>query len=191
MPIFLGFCVVAAFIGMDGSVDLSRAIDRTVTGRVRSAIWRGAGLVVFGASQRWTADPERRGGRLAGDPRGGPGFRSGLPSLDAHRLLGQLRPLLAQMLGLEESAITQGRMSYELRRLRLHGLIQRVEKSHRYRLTQKGLTTIIFYRRLYGRLIRPVFSVIEGGLCDPLDHRAKALKKVQSSLDAYIQTMAA
>lgn len=103
----------------------------------------------------------------------------------------QLRPLLAQMLGLEESAITQGRMSYELRRLRLHGLIQRVEKSHRYRLTQKGLTTIIFYRRLYGRLIRPVFSVIEGGLCDPLDHRAKALKKVQSSLDAYIQTMAA
>ena len=32
----------------------------------------------------------------------------------------QLRPLLAQLLGLAESQISLGRMSYDLRRLRLH-----------------------------------------------------------------------
>ena len=51
----------------------------------------------------------------------------------------QLRPLLAQMLGLEESNISAGRVSYELRRLRLHGLIERIEGTHRYRLTPEGL----------------------------------------------------
>ena len=43
------------------------------------------------------------------------------------------------MLGLEENNISAGRVSYELRRLRLHGLIERVEGIHRYRLTTEGL----------------------------------------------------
>ena len=46
----------------------------------------------------------------------------------------QLRPLLAQLLGLSESQISPGRMSYDLRRLRLHGLIERIPKTQRYRL---------------------------------------------------------
>jgi hypothetical protein len=39
----------------------------------------------------------------------------------------QLRPLLAQYLGIAENQITQGKMSYDLRRLRLHGIIDRIE----------------------------------------------------------------
>jgi hypothetical protein len=48
-----------------------------------------------------------------------------------------------------------GRMTYDLRRLRLHGLIQREPKSHRYRLTEKGLRTTLFCTRVYSRLLRP------------------------------------
>ena len=59
----------------------------------------------------------------------------------------QLRPLLAQMLGLEENNISAGRVSYERRRLRLHGLIERIEGTHRYHLTAEGLRTVIFYQR--------------------------------------------
>ena len=66
----------------------------------------------------------------------------------------QLRPLLAQLLGLSQSQIRPGRMSYDLRRLRLHGLIERVPKSHRYRLTTSGLKTALFYSRAYDRLLR-------------------------------------
>ena len=67
----------------------------------------------------------------------------------------QLRPLLAQLLGLSESEITQGRMSYDLRRLRLHGVIERIDKSHRYQLTALGLKMALFYSRTYNRIIRP------------------------------------
>src|SRR6476660_1855795 len=48
-----------------------------------------------------------------------------------------LRGLLAGLLG--RDAITAGQMSYDLRRLRAHGLITRVPRSHRYRLTNTGL----------------------------------------------------
>jgi hypothetical protein len=36
-------------------------------------------------------------------------------------------------------------MSYELRRLRLHGLIERLPKTHRSRLTDEGLRVALFY----------------------------------------------
>ena len=54
--------------------------------------------------------------------------------------------------------LTLGRMSYQLRRLRLHGLIARVPKSHRYRLTPLGLRTALFFTRSYGRLLRPAYA---------------------------------
>ena len=46
-------------------------------------------------------------------------------------------------------------MTYHLRRLRLHGLIERVPKSHRYRVTDQGWRTILFCTRCYNRLLRP------------------------------------
>ena len=41
-----------------------------------------------------------------------------------------LRPAYAVLLGLRPGEISPGRMSYERRRLRLHGLIERVPKTH-------------------------------------------------------------
>ena len=66
----------------------------------------------------------------------------------------QLRTHLAQLLGQPEENLTQGRMSYHLRRLRLHGLIQRIPKTHRYRLTDFGLRTAVFCTRAYARIFR-------------------------------------
>ncbi len=50
-----------------------------------------------------------------------------------------MRALLAQLLGLDPAHYPQGRMSYDLRRLRLHGLIERIPHSHRYEPTPLGL----------------------------------------------------
>jgi hypothetical protein len=61
------------------------------------------------------------------------------------------------MLGLDPSAMTLGRMSYDLRRLRLHGLIERIPKTHRYRLTSFGLRTALLFTRVYARALRPVW----------------------------------
>jgi hypothetical protein len=72
----------------------------------------------------------------------------------------QLRPLLAQFLGLQPEDLTRGRMTYDLRRLRLHGLIERIPRSHRYRLTPDGLKVALFYSRTYQRVIRPGLSFL-------------------------------
>jgi hypothetical protein len=66
----------------------------------------------------------------------------------------QLRKHLAQLLGRPEESLTQGRMSYHLRRLRLHGLIHRIPKTHRYRLTNFGLRAAVFCTRTYTRIFR-------------------------------------
>ena len=44
-------------------------------------------------------------------------------------------------------------MTYDLRRLRTHGLIERIAHTHRYQVTDHGLHTAMFLTRLHGRLI--------------------------------------
>ena len=67
---------------------------------------------------------------------------------------------LAALLGLPTEAITSGRMTYQLRRLRLHGLIARLPGTHRYRVTEPGLRLALFFTRVHARLFRPGLSVV-------------------------------
>ncbi|MDP9432531.1 MAG: hypothetical protein M3P91_07435 [Actinomycetota bacterium] len=71
-----------------------------------------------------------------------------------------LRAHLAPLLGCDPSLITPGRMSYDLRRLRLHGLIERIPGSHRYRVTQDGLRYAIFLTRVHTRLLQPGLAAL-------------------------------
>jgi hypothetical protein len=66
-----------------------------------------------------------------------------------------LKRTLAPLLGMATAEISAGRMTYDLRRLRLHGLIERIPKSHRYRVTDTGLRIALFVTRSYARIIRP------------------------------------
>ncbi|HTF68036.1 MAG TPA: hypothetical protein VK638_35685 [Edaphobacter sp.] len=66
----------------------------------------------------------------------------------------QLRLRLAPLLGLDSEQLTPGSMTYHLRRLRLHGLIERFPRSHRYRLTSFGLRVALFFTRTYDHLLR-------------------------------------
>jgi hypothetical protein len=72
----------------------------------------------------------------------------------------ELRQAFAVLRGLRPEDISPGRMSYELRRLRLHGLIERLPKTQRYRLTDHGLQTALFYTRVYSRILRPGLTLI-------------------------------
>lgn len=71
-----------------------------------------------------------------------------------------LRPQLAGLLGLTPEQLTPGRMTYELRRLRLHGLIERIPRTKRYRVTDLGLRTAAFYTRAYARILRPGMALL-------------------------------
>jgi hypothetical protein len=73
-----------------------------------------------------------------------------------------LRAHLAPLLGTPAENMTAGQLSYDLRRLRHHGLIQRAPGTHRYTVTNHGLHLALFLTRAHTRLLRP-------GLSDILD----------------------
>ena len=96
-----------------------------------------------------------------------------------------LRAHLAPLLGLTPADMTQGRMSYDLRRLRLHGLIERVPATHRYTVTDHGMKIAIFLTRAHTRLIRP-------GLAELLDDHSPPtpLRRRFDQLDTAIDAIA-
>jgi len=67
-------------------------------------------------------------------------------------------------------------MTYDLRRLRLHGLIERLPHTHRYRLTRDGLRSALFFTRSYARLFRP-------GLAQIIPAAAPANSRLRSAFD--------
>ena len=73
-----------------------------------------------------------------------------------------LRIHLAPQLGLPPKNMTSGQITYDLRRLRVHGLIQRIPKTHRYRVTDPGLRQALFLTRAHTRLLRTGLAEIHG-----------------------------
>jgi len=89
-----------------------------------------------------------------------------------------LREHLCSLLGLDPSQWRPGRITYDLRRLRLHGLIERIPTTHRYRLTEHGLKTAMFYTRVYNRILRPGLAMLDPAAVDsntPLHRRFTAM----------------
>ena len=68
------------------------------------------------------------------------------------------KSLRGRVAGLLGADYTSGQMSYDLRRLRLHGLIVRIEGTNRYRLTSEGIRVAVFYTKLHRRLLGPLLD---------------------------------
>jgi len=78
-----------------------------------------------------------------------------------------LREQLAPLLGQQPTDLTQGKMTYHLLRLRLHGMIERIPNGHLYRLTDLGLRSGWFFTRTYARILPPGLSNILPQLSAP------------------------
>ena len=57
----------------------------------------------------------------------------------------ELRQHLAPLLGLSPVAMTAGQATYDLRRLRTHGLIYRIPHTYRYLSTDDGLRAALVF----------------------------------------------
>lgn len=96
-----------------------------------------------------------------------------------------LRQHLASLSGCNPAAISQGTITYQLRRLRLHGLIERVPASFRYRVTDFGFRVALFFTRIYNRLLRPGLAAA----LPTLRAIPTPLKRAFDTLGAQIETM--
>jgi hypothetical protein len=95
----------------------------------------------------------------------------------------ELRTHVAQLLGRNASTYATAQMTYDLRRLRIHGLITRVPRSHRYRVTDAGARVAICTARLYARAIRPALSLPAP---DPT-HAGRAFRRLDTALAQFLQ----
>ena len=93
------------------------------------------------------------------------------------------KSLRALMTGLLHAPYTPGQMTYDLRRLRLTGLIRRIEHTNRYVLTPDGIKVAVFYTKLHNRLLRPLLAADQPQA--PPELRA-ALRAIDQHVDDYI-----
>jgi hypothetical protein len=100
---------------------------------------------------------------------GGPQL-NGWRSDDIHRAV-------LSAFGLSVSAYTLSQLRYDLRKMKAHGLLDRIGRSYRYRLTEKGskaaLAFILFHKRVCGSLLNSLFH-----------HRPDETQKLDSKIEA-------
>jgi hypothetical protein len=93
-----------------------------------------------------------------------------------------LRPQVEALWGRPYSA---AQMTYDLRRLRLKGLIHRIPKTHRYTATSYGLKVAFFYTKLYLRILRPNWAA----LLPEDDRLPRSLRAALDVLDREIEKL--
>jgi hypothetical protein len=170
------------------NLDELQAKARAVNGRILNAERAGQGTVLASPAFERIAHPS-----VTADGRRTPALRVGDPRVMA--LAGALcatllaatgitnKSLRALMTGLLAAPCTGGQMTYDLRRLRLAGLIYRIEHTNRYVLTPDGTRFAVFYTKLHNRLLRPLMAADQPQAPPEL---RQALRAIDQHVDDYI-----
>jgi hypothetical protein len=96
-----------------------------------------------------------------------------------------LRHHLAPLLGTTPDLMTSGQITYDLRRLRHHGLIERIPGTFRYQVTDTGLRTARYLTRVHDRLLRAGLAEIT----DPSPPAPTALRAADRAYQAAIDEL--
>ena len=135
---------------------------RDINGRVLMIERAGQGCAIGSAlferiHQPYAREGQRTGALRFGDTRAM--ALAGALCCVVHAVSGftnqSLRGLVAGLLGVD---YTNHQMTYDLRRLRLHGLITRLARTNTYVLTPEGIGVTVFYTKLRDRLLHPLLE---------------------------------
>jgi hypothetical protein len=85
----------------------------------------------------------------------------------------------AQALGCTTAQYTLGSLRYDLSKLRAKGLVQRLDKSRRYRLTPDGYRICVVFLKLFEKLYAPLTS----GILKPFKDDRRFVDSRTSQLD--------
>jgi type II secretory pathway component PulM len=79
-------------------------------------------------------------------------------------------------------------MTYDLRRLRLKGIIQRIAGTNRYMLTGRGLRWALFITKVYCRIVRPLSQRIDPDLPNEARQELRAaFNAFDKAVDAVVK----
>lgn len=139
-----------------------RRLGAATNARFLAAIGEGVGGLPDPATLESVVLPSIHDGQRA------PGLRFGEPRVMAllasvaafAHVMGGLtnKSLRAQMAALWKPGYTSAQASYDLRRLRLKGFIERVEGTQTYRVTSHGLRIAAFFTQLAARVVVPALT---------------------------------
>ncbi len=97
----------------------------------------------------------------------------------------ELRQHVAPLLGKAPPELSGGQLTYDLRRLRLHGLIERLPKQHRYRVTDAGLRVALFVSRLTARTLRPGLATVMPDTAANDSPLRRAFEQLEHAMDDW------
>jgi hypothetical protein len=161
----------------------ARAANRRILDVQRAGQGCAIGPTLFERLQQPYARQGRRTAALRfGDPRAM--ALAGALCLTLHAVTGVTnRSLRAHVAGLLGTTYTANQMSYDLARLRLHGLIRRLDGQHRHTLTDAGRRYAVFYTKLANRVIAPLFTADQPNTPAPL---RRALATIDRATSDYL-----
>lgn len=110
------------------------------------------------------------------------GFAHLITGFDNKTLTGLMATLLDQ-------PYTSRQTTYDLRRLRRNGLIERLPHSHRYQLTDRGRRVAVLFTKTYGRVLAPGLTAFDPAIPDDLARHsplATAWRNLNRELDRHI-----
>ncbi len=161
---------------------------RAINHRIVEAERVGQGAVLASPAFERIAHPSVEDGRRA------PALRFGDPRVQA--LAGALAHTLTAAVGITNRSLraqmpallgggtyTASQASYDLTRLRVKGLIQRLPGRNVYRITPDGQRFAVFYTKLHNRLLRPLLAADHPPA--PLQLR-QALRTIDRHIDDYL-----
>ena len=85
---------------------------------------------------------------------------------------------------------TSRQATYDLRRLKRKGLIQKIQASHRYQITSLGRRVAVLFTKAYGRVLTPGLSVLDPKLPEDTaggSALARSWRCMERTLDDFIE----
>ena len=160
---------------------------RAINARLLDTERVGQGCVLASPAFTRAAQPTVEDGKRApalrfGDPR--VMALTGALCATTHAVTGITnKSLRALMTGLLHAPYSIGQASYDLRRLRLKGLIHRLPHTNTYQLTPDGLRVAVFYTKVHNRVLAPLIAADQPPAPPPL---RQALRTIDKHIDDYL-----
>ena len=95
----------------------------------------------------------------------------------------QIHPYTLEALAMPADKYSLASLRYDMSKLRAKGLVQKVVKSRRYRLTKEGYSICLIFLKLFERIYAPLTA----GLLQPVSGDSKLQQQKRSQLDRLYQ----